>query len=63
MTVHNAVLSRQNIANTPGHLGRRHINRMWQALRIHRDMALDTRYLLACVIVHMPDGKIPSGSY
>ena len=35
---------------TIGYLGRRHMNRMRQALRVHRNMALDARDLLAGVI-------------
>ncbi len=35
---------------TIGHIGRRHVNCVRQALRIHRNMPLDTRHLLARVI-------------
>ncbi len=39
---------------TIGDFRRGHRNGMWKALRIHRDVALDPRYLLARVIAFWP---------
>ncbi|AOS14670.1 hypothetical protein ATY45_09235 [Xanthomonas oryzae pv. oryzae] len=38
---------------TIGDFRRGHRNGMWKALRIHRDVALDPRYLLARVIAFL----------
>ena len=39
-----------------GNVGGSHVYRMGQSLRVHRDMTLDSRHLLACVIALVPSG-------
>ena len=39
-----------------GNVGGSHVYRMGQSLRVHRDVTLDSRHLLACVIALVPGG-------
>lgn len=45
-----AALERGQCPLAVRHLGRGHGHRVWQALRVHCNMAFDARDLLACVI-------------